>query len=88
MKAAAIGWVTQNYLLGENPGAGSYVGLSLWPGRPTAVKEDVDTVRKLIEQQRNGNRTKNQRFGKSVPVYTCFAHTHTQEDQTRSTDYD
>jgi hypothetical protein len=50
MRASAIGWVSHEYPAAANPGAGGYLGLGLAPGRPTAVKEDVDTVRKTIEQ--------------------------------------
>ncbi|MCP3460857.1 hypothetical protein [Bradyrhizobium sp. CCGUVB23] len=50
MRASAIGWLSREYPAAANPGAGSYLGLGLAPGRPTAVKEDVDTARKAIEQ--------------------------------------
>ncbi|WP_213740483.1 hypothetical protein [Bradyrhizobium sp. dw_411] len=49
MRASAIAWVSHDYE-GGTPNAGSFVGLGFVPGRPTALKEDVDTVRKAIEK--------------------------------------
>lgn len=49
MKASAIGWVMRQYPGAGPSTAGSYVGLGLEPGHATALKEDVDTVRHLIE---------------------------------------
>ncbi len=48
MKVGAIGWVMHQYPGESNSTAGSYVGLGLQPGHPTALKEDVDTVLRLI----------------------------------------
>ncbi|WP_050420528.1 hypothetical protein [Bradyrhizobium tropiciagri] len=50
MRASAIGWVSHEFPAAGIPNAGSFVGLGLAPGRPTALKEDVDQVRKAIEQ--------------------------------------
>jgi hypothetical protein len=50
MRASAIGWVSKQFPAAGIPNAGSFVGLGLAPGRATALKEDVDTVRKAIEQ--------------------------------------
>jgi hypothetical protein len=50
MRASAIGWVSHEFPAAGIPNAGSFVGLGLAPGRPTALKENVDTVRKAIEQ--------------------------------------
>ena len=50
MRASAIGWVSQEFPAAGIPKAGSFVGLGLAPGRATALKEDVDTVHKAIEQ--------------------------------------
>ncbi|WP_143271602.1 hypothetical protein [Bradyrhizobium mercantei] len=50
MRASAIGWVSHEFPAAGIPNAGSFVGLGLAPGRATALKEDVDTVRKAIEQ--------------------------------------
>ena len=53
MRATAINWVMSQYPGVANPNAGCYVGLSLQPGRPTALKETAHVVRKLIETARN-----------------------------------
>ncbi|MCP3413617.1 hypothetical protein NLM16_05835 [Bradyrhizobium brasilense] len=50
MRASAIGWVSHEFPAAGIPNAGCFVGLGLSPGRATALKEDVDTVRKAIEQ--------------------------------------
>jgi hypothetical protein len=50
MRASAIGWVSHEFPAAGIPNAGSFVGLGLAPGRATAPKEDVDAVRKVIEQ--------------------------------------
>lgn len=50
MRASAIGWVSHEFPAAGIPKAGSFVGLGLAPGRATALKEDVYTVRKAIEQ--------------------------------------
>jgi hypothetical protein len=50
MRASAIGWVSHEFPAAGIPNAGSFVGLGLAPGRATALKEDVDTVRQAIEQ--------------------------------------
>jgi hypothetical protein len=50
MRASAIGWVSHEFPAAGIPNAGSFVGLGLALGRPTALKEDVDTVRKALEQ--------------------------------------
>lgn len=49
MRSSAIGWVSHEFPAAGIPNAGSFVGLGLAPGRATALKEDVDTVRKAIE---------------------------------------
>jgi hypothetical protein len=48
MRASAIGWVPPRIFGAGIPNAGSFVGLA--PGWATALKEDVDTVCKSIEQ--------------------------------------
>ncbi|WP_375779208.1 hypothetical protein ACE103_09510 [Bradyrhizobium sp. ma5] len=50
MRAFAIGCVSHQFPAAEVPDAGSFVGLGLAPGPATALKEDVDAVRKAIEQ--------------------------------------
>jgi hypothetical protein len=50
MRASAIGWVSHEFPAAGIPNAGSFVGPGLAPGRPTALKETVDAVRKAIEQ--------------------------------------
>jgi hypothetical protein len=50
LRTSAIGWVSKQFPAAGIPKAGSFVGLGLAPGRATALKEDVDTVRKAIEQ--------------------------------------
>jgi len=50
MRASEIAWVSHEFPAAGIPAAGSFVGLGLAPGRPTALKDDVDAVRKAIEQ--------------------------------------
>jgi hypothetical protein len=52
MRATSIGWMMEKYPGLEDPRSKCVVSLSLGRGSPTPVREDLETVKKLVEAAR------------------------------------
>jgi hypothetical protein len=53
MRAASIGWMMEKYPGLDDPRSKCVVSLSLGRGSPTPVREDLQTVKKLVEDMRS-----------------------------------
>ncbi len=53
MRATSIGWMMEKYSGLDDPRSKCVVSLSLGRGSPTPVREDLQTVKKLVEDIRS-----------------------------------
>jgi hypothetical protein len=52
IKATAIEWLLPQWPGENDPAVKCYINVSSWSGHPTGVQEDVDTVRRMVDEFR------------------------------------